>query len=163
MFVVSDHGLVSFNRVNRSHPGRGDGWMGLPIGRARRWPWPCQHLPWPMALMRTEAASGLSCRSCRSRPQTDIVAAPKMIIASVLGTYATRVLRTGTESEVGQQRRFGDVRDMSALALNSGHKSASQQVTRSANRRHCHFRDLRKGISLLVPVPDGSHAAEGLE
>jgi hypothetical protein len=35
---------------------------------------------------------------------------------------------------IGQQRRFGDVRDMSALALNSGHKSASQQVTRSANR-----------------------------
>jgi hypothetical protein len=33
---------------------------------------------------------------------------------------------------IGQQRRFGDVRDMSALALNSGHKSASQQVTRSA-------------------------------
>jgi hypothetical protein len=29
---------------------------------------------------------------------------------------------------VGQQRRFGDVRDMSALALNSGHKSASQQA-----------------------------------
>jgi hypothetical protein len=32
-----------------------------------------------------------------------------------------------------------------------------------ANRRHCHFRDLRKGISLLVSVPVGSHAAEGLE
>ena len=33
----------------------------------------------------------------------------------------------------------------------------------SSNRRHSHFRDLRKGISLLLPVPVGSHAAEGLE
>jgi hypothetical protein len=32
----------------------------------------------------------------------------------------------------GQQRHLGDVRSMSALVLNSGHKSASQQVSRSA-------------------------------
>jgi hypothetical protein len=35
--------------------------------------------------------------------------------------------------------------------------------SRNANRRHCDFRDFRKGISLLVPVPVRSHAAEGLE
>jgi hypothetical protein len=35
--------------------------------------------------------------------------------------------------------------------------------TESANRRHCHFHDLRKAINLFTPVPIVSDAAEGLE
>ena len=52
---------------------------------------------------------------------------------------------------------------MSALHPTAAEERTSKIVSFVPIGDIAHFRDLRKGISLLVPVPVGSHAAEGLE
>jgi glutathione S-transferase len=56
---------------------------------------------------------------------------------------------------------YGRVREQASRNPQDSHHCGHQQ--RGADRRHCQFRDLGKGISVLGAVPAGLHAAEGLE
>jgi hypothetical protein len=69
-------------------------------------------------------------------------------------------------SESGHSRRIGTPRRLLHVRcrLIATELMRNSNLSRGTDRRHHHFRDLRKGISpLLVPVPVGSHAAEGQE
>ena len=61
---------------------------------------------WPFANTRTKTVSGAKLPLPPKAVKSDNVAVHTLFVA-VHCTFATQVLRTGTESVVGQSRRFG--------------------------------------------------------
>jgi hypothetical protein len=83
--------------------------------------------------------------------------------SSVVQHSKSRPLMTGSGSFFTLDPRSMRLVGVRCSSNNSHKRGEAARTLCAANTRHCHFRDFRKGISLLVPVPVGSHAAERLE